>query len=62
MSDGNVFPFLCHAVKMFLVDIHPGLKFPNCVLKQQPHNLQLSDAVASFAFLPLHEAGFFGVV
>ena len=38
------------------------LKFPNCVLKQQPHNLQLSHAVASFGFLPLREAGFFGVV
>ena len=35
------------------------LKFPNCVLKQQPHNLRLSDAVASFGFLSLREAGFF---
>ena len=24
------------------------LKFPNCVLKQQPHNLQLSDALLVF--------------
>ena len=39
-----------------------SLKSPNCVLKQQTHNLQLSDAVASFGFLPLREAGFFGVV
>ena len=62
-SIGYVFPFLCGAVKMFLVVIHPVLKFPNCVLKQQPHNLRLSDAVASlFGFLPLHEARFFGVV
>ena len=37
-----------------------SLKFPaNCVLKQQTHNLQLSDAVASFGFLPLREAVFF---
>ena len=55
-------PFLCGAVKMFSVVIHPGLtEFPNCVLKQQLHNLQLSDAVASFGFLPLRGAGFFGV-
>ena len=39
-----------------------SLKFPNCVLKQQTHNLQLSDAVASFGLLPLREAGFFDVV
>ena len=40
-----------------------SLTFPaNRVLKQQTHNLQLSDAVAPFGFLPLREAGFFGVV
>ena len=50
-KSGNVVPFLCGAAKMFSVVIHLGLKFPNRVLKQQPHNLQLPDA-------PLREAGF----
>ena len=36
----NVSPFLVGATNAFSELIHPFVKLPNCVLKQQPHNLQ----------------------
>ena len=41
-----------------------SLKIPKCVLKQQPHNLQLSDAVAfgRFWFFPSTRGGLFLVL
>ena len=51
------------ATNIFSELIHPLLKSPNCVLRQQPHILQLSEALVSFGFLPLREAtGFVDVV
>ena len=38
---GNVSPFLVGATNTFSELIHPLVKLPNCVLKQQPHILQL---------------------
>ena len=59
----NFSPFLVGATNIFSELIHPLLKLPNCVLEQQPHILQLSEALVSFGFLPLQEAtGFVGVV
>lgn len=38
---------LWHGKKIFPILIHPGLtEFPNCVFKQQQHNLQLLDPVS----------------
>ena len=37
---GNVSPFLVGATNTFSELIHPLVKLPNCVLKQQPHILQ----------------------
>ena len=39
--------FLVGAINMFSELIHPLLKLPNCVLKQQPHILQLSEVLGS---------------
>ena len=59
----NFYPFLMGATNIFSELIHPLLKLPNCVLKEQPHILQLSETLVSFGFLPLREAtGFVGVV
>ena len=61
----NVSLFLVGATNVFSELIHPFVKLPNCVLKQQPHILQLilSKALGSFGFLPLRGAGTgFGVV
>ena len=53
---GNVSPFLAGATNIFSQLIHPLLKL-NCVLKQHPHILHLSEALSSFNFLPLQGAG-----
>ena len=52
---GNVSPFLVGATNIFSELIHPLLKL-NCVVKQHPHILQLSEALSSFNFLPLQGA------
>ena len=55
---GNVSPFLVGATNTFSELIHPLVKLPNCVLKQQPHILQfVTEALGSFGFLPLQGAG-----
>ena len=55
---GNVSPFLLGAANPFSELIHPLVKLPNCVLKQQPHILQfVTEALGSFGFLPLQGAG-----
>ena len=63
---GNVSPFLVAATNTFSQLIHPLIKLPNCVLKQQLHILQLilSEAFGSFGFLHLQGAGtgFVGVL
>ena len=53
---GNVSPFLVGATNIFSELIHTLLKL-NCVLKQHPHILQLSEALSAFNFLPLQGAG-----
>ena len=59
----NFSPFLVGATNIFSELIHPLLKLPNRVLKQQPHILQLSEALVSFGSLSLREAtGFVGRV
>ena len=50
---GNVPPFLVGATNTFSELIHPLVKLPNCVLKFY----NLSEALGSFGFLPLREAG-----
>ena len=55
---GNVSPFMVGATNPFSGLIHPLVKLPNCVLKQQPHFLQfVTEALGSFGFLPVQGAG-----
>ena len=50
---GNVPPFLVGATNTFSELIHPLVKLPNCVLKFY----NFSEALGSFGFLSLREAG-----
>ena len=54
---GNVSSFLVGTTNTFSKLIHPLVKLPNCVLKQQPHFYNLSEALGTFVFLPLRGAG-----
>ena len=62
----HLFLVLVGATNIFSELIHPLLKLPNCVLKQQLQILQLSEALGSarLGFLPLREegTGFVGVL
>ena len=49
---GNVFPFLVAATNTFSQLIHPLVKLPNCVLKQQPHILQFIRSARLFRLSP----------
>ena len=49
--------FLVGATNTSSAFIHPLLKLPNCVLKQQPRILQLSEVLGFFGFLPFRGAG-----
>ena len=54
---GNVSPFLVGATNTFSEFIHPLVKSPNCVLKQQAHILQFIRSARLFlsAFFPFEE-------
>ena len=45
---GNVFSLLVGATSTFFELIHPLVKLPNCVLKQQPHILQFIPSARLF--------------
>ena len=49
---GNVSPFLVGATNTFSELIHPLVKLPNCVLKQQPHILQFIRSARLFRLSP----------
>ena len=49
---GNVSPFLVGATNTFSELIHPLVKLPNCVLKQQPHILQFIRSAWHFRLSP----------
>ena len=49
---GNVSPFLVGATNAFSELIHPFVKLPNCVLKQQPHILQFVQSPRLFRLSP----------
>ena len=49
---GNVSPFLVAATKKFSQLIHPLIKLPNCVLKQQLHILQFIRSILLFQLSP----------
>ena len=49
---GNVSPFLVGATNTFSELIHPLVKLPNCVLKQQPHILQFVRSPRLFRLSP----------
>ena len=49
---GNVSRFLVGATNAFSELIHPFVKLPNCVLKQQPHILQFVQSPRLFRLSP----------
>ena len=55
---GNVSPFVVGATNTFSELIHPLVKLPNCVLKQQPHILQSKRLALSAFSLFEEQAGF----
>ena len=46
---GNVSPFLVGATNTFSELIHPFVKLPNCVLRQQPHILPKPSALSAIS-------------